>query len=232
MNEQLLGAPRYSPAETSRLVGMNPARVRRWLRGYHYEWGAAEERNRGTKTPVICRHQDSDEPFASFLDLIELRIINAFLDKGLTLHKIRLALDEAGKLLQADHPFARRSFYTEGKEIYLFASTGHRQGLLQLCSGGQWTIANVVLTYARQLDFSAITGFAERWFPRGRTGGIVVDPTIAFGAPTIIGRRTKTWVVHDLYRAESRSAGRVATLLGLTEEQVAAAVAFEEKLAA
>jgi hypothetical protein len=65
--------PTYTAAETGRLVGLQPSRVRRSLRGYEYD--VAERQTSTTRRvrqiPVIHRG-DNETPFASFLDLVDL----------------------------------------------------------------------------------------------------------------------------------------------------------------
>jgi len=225
--------PRYTPTEAGRLAGLKPDRVRRWLRGYEYMYAPAgtDSAQRVKQGPVVKRDGALQSPHASFLDLIDLLFVKRFLERGFSLQKIRQALAEAERIVGGHH-FAQRCYFTDGNNIYLQVKDGAAENLLQLLSGGQWVIADVIKHFASQVDFDDKTGFAEKWFPDGKRGRVVLDPRISFGAPTIVHRGVRTASVYDLYQAESQSVTRVASWMSLESPDVEAAVAFEEALAA
>ena len=218
--------PTYPAAEVGRLVDLNPTRVRRWLRGYDYTYGAV----RHHQAPVIHRQGTAGTTYASFLDLIDLLFVRQFLEHGVSLQRVRRALDEATQLLGTTH-FARRSFFTDGRNIFL-EMKGRGEAILQLLSGGQWVIAPIIVQLAKQIDFDSPTGLARRWYPLGPNGLVVLDPLVSFGRPTIVGRGVATSNVYDFYVAERRQMAVVRDWLGLRDEEVKAAVAFEQRMAA
>lgn len=229
--------PMYTPADAGRLVQLHPDRVRRWLRGYGYTYTAGKkaELRHGHKEPVVKR-VDDESPYATFLDLIDLLFVKKFLEHGkalkhgISLQKLRKALKEAEELIGGHH-FAQRSFFTDGSDIYLQVQE-KGEFLLELLSGGQWVIAPVILAIAHQIDFHDATGFAERWYPLGRENLVVLDPAIAFGAPTIVEHGVKTANLYDLFKGEGDRTEPVATWMDLSVEEVGAAVRFEEQLRA
>ena len=97
---------------------------------------------------------------------------------------------------------------------------------------GQALLADRPELCAKQVDFDKKTGFAEKWFPYGKQGRVVLDPRVCFGAPTIVRRGVRTANIYDLYHAESRNVGEVASWLSLDSPDIEAAVTFEEALAA
>jgi uncharacterized protein (DUF433 family)/DNA-binding transcriptional MerR regulator len=223
-----LTAPIYEPAEVARLVGLTPSRVRRWLFGYRYRIGA-DKRDKKQR-PVIRRDSTARFRYASFLDLIELLSVKSFLDKGLSLQRVRRACDEAASVLGVDHPFARRRFFTAGSQIFLeFQNRSEAADLLQLLSGGQWVIEPIIREFAEQIDFDLDSDLASKWWPLGKHEHVVLDPLVSFGAPSIVGRGVKTSNVFDLYRAERERAEVVARWMTLTLAEVEAAVRFEKK---
>lgn len=217
--------PRYSPTEAGRIVGLTVGRVRRWLRGYKYQHGD----NVVTMAPVLTR--ESDSKYASFLDLVDLLFVKKFLEVGFSLQKIRSALAEAEGIVGGHH-FAQRSFMTDGKNIFLWVKDSNSPHLLQLFSGGQWVIEDFIVRLARQIDFDEETGFAERWYPAGREGRVVLDPRIAFGAPTIIGTGVRTANIYDLFVGENENKQATAEWLNLRIEDVSAAIGYEQSIAA
>jgi uncharacterized protein (DUF433 family) len=106
------------------------------------------------------------------------------------------------------------------------------RAIMELLSGGQWIIASVIKQLADQIGFHETTGLAQRWFPEGRSVPIVIDPSVSFGRPSIVGRGIATANVYDFFLAENRRIPRVCSWMGLDQKEVKAAVAFEERLAA
>jgi uncharacterized protein (DUF433 family) len=168
--------------------------------------------------------------YASFYDLIDLLFVKKFLDYGVSLQRIRKALKEAEELIGGHH-FAQRSFFTDGRNIYLKVKND-ADALLELLSGGQWVIAPIIRQLAHRIDFDQPTGLAQRWYPLGPKGLIVLDPRISFGKPTLRGRGIATANVYDLFLGENESIGRVCSWMNLKNKEVEAAIKFERFLAA
>ncbi len=216
----------YAAAEAGRLVGISGVRVGRWLRGYSYEYRDATRRQR----PVVHPSAGADTSYASFLDLVDLLFVKRFLDYGMSLQKLRKAFDEARDILGTDH-FARRSFFTDGKSIYLQVKE-EGDAILELLSGGQWVISEIIKELAHQIDFDKPSDLARRWYPLGPAGHIVLDPLVSFGRPSIVGTGVATSNVLDFFVAEGRRVRPVCRWFDLTQPQVDAAVSFEKRLAA
>lgn len=229
---KILEAPSYSLAETARLTELSSSRVRRWLQGYSYSYSVADgqEIRHGSQEPVVERGRTSGTSYASFLDLIDLLFVKRFLDHGFGLPTVRRALDEAREHLGTDH-FARRTFFTSGKSIFLQMDNRGKY-IIKLMSGGQWAIADIIINLAKRIDFDEATDFARRWYPWGKNRPIVIDPLISFGRPSIIGRGTATESIYDLYRGENDQLEEVCRWMGLTMNEANAAVEFELQLAA
>jgi uncharacterized protein (DUF433 family) len=232
LNPSILNEPLFEAADVARLVGMTPTRVRRWLHGYEYRWTSGAQSRTGRQPPVVGGAGQASKRHASFLDLVELLFVRAFLSRSMSLQRVRRAADEASRRLGVDHPFSRQRFFTDGRGIYLAFKDSGDTSLLELLSGGQWVMAPVVLQTAEQLAFDELTGFATRWWPLGREKRVVIDPAVAFGAPSIDGRGVKTANVYDLFEAERRSTQAVSSWLKLEPEEVVAAVDFERRLRA
>jgi DNA-binding transcriptional MerR regulator/uncharacterized protein (DUF433 family) len=232
---QVLDAKTYSIAAVARLTGLHPRRVGRWLQGYRYQYEvSAGPARQGEQRPVIQRPRTGGTTYASFLDLVDLLFVREFLKHGLSLQKVRLALDEATRLLGTDH-FARQTFFTDGHQIHLElvqAGPEKAKGLLALMTGGQWAIAPLIEQLASRIDFHKQTGLARRWHPSGRDGLVVVDPYISFGRPSIVRRGIATESVYDVYLGEHEQIEAVCHWLGLRPEEAEAAVLFERQMAA
>jgi len=226
IEEKSLDHPIYTAAEASRLVDLSAVRVRRWLQGYTYDYDHQQRRQR----PVIKRTESAGTSYASFLDLVDLLFAKKFVEHGLSLQRLRKALDEATKILKTPH-FARQVFFTDGREIYLQVKE-EGDAILQLLSGGQWVITEVITKLAHQIDFEQPSGLARRWYPLGPDQPVVLDPLISFGRPTIVGKGVATLNVYDFFMAEGRNQKAACKWLNLAPHEVEAAVTFEQKLAA
>jgi hypothetical protein len=181
----------------------------------------------------VSRAGAAESSFASFLDLIDLLFIKKFVEQGISIQRLRQALLEANEVLDTHH-FAHRRFWTDGQEVYLELRSHETDSdaLLHLLKNGQWAIAPVIKSKAKQIDFNEVTGFAERWFPLGKEEPVVVDPKFSFGSPSLIKRTVETANVFDLYKAEGRNVERVCKWMDLDAREVNAAVRFETMLAA
>lgn len=230
--EMALREPRYGNTETSRFVGMSRNRVARWLKGYSYTWDTARAKKKGRQDPVVKRANGRGENGASFLDLVELLFAKKFVDRGFSLQRIRAALEEARSLLELDYPFASQKFFTDGSEIYLQVREEKPEHLLQLFSGGQWVIPDVIHTFAKQLTFDEATGMPLDWWPLGKDRGVLLSPMVSFGAPSLASRYIKTVNIHDFYLAEGCDPNAVSEWFNVPLEDVEAAIEFEEFLLA
>jgi uncharacterized protein (DUF433 family) len=224
--------PMYNPTYVGRLVNLSTGRVKRWLEGYNYTYsvGHESEIRAGHKDPIITRVDSGYPNYASFLDLIDLLFVNKFLNYGISLQRIRKALDEANNILGGHH-FAQRNFFTDGKNIYLQVKD-EADALLELLSGGQWVIEKFIKELSHQIKFDEPTGFAKQWYPFGKNGLIVLDPKFSFGEPTIVGKGISTANVYDLFMGERKRIKKVCSWLSLREQEVRAAVNFENRLKA
>lgn len=225
-----LNAPAYSIAETSRLVNMKPWTVRRYLQGYEYDylhWGSVQ---RKTQPPVVKDEDRNKEPYASFLDLVDLIIVREFLNRGFKLPTLRKALDEAREYLGTPH-LGRNVFFTSGNQEIIL-QLPEDGVMIALLTGGQAAIPEITRSLSDKLEFEDVTefGFAKRWYPRGMNGRIVIDPEISFGRPTLVGRGVATNNIYDLFLGEKKEVEPVANWFNIPVLEVRAAVQFEHSL--
>ena len=76
----------------------------------------------------------------------------------------------------------------------------------------------------RFAEFDYEHGLALVWHVAGRHSPIIIDPRIAFGAPTIDG--IVTWIIKGRIEA-NESISEIKDDFGLTEEQIKYALEFE-----
>lgn len=232
---KLTGIGIYRRAEAGRLLRLSPGRVSSWVRGYRYAWGPRERRQHG-KQPAVIK---TDIPLIdgsltiSFLELVELFVVKQFRDKGIPLQTVRVAWNHAAKAFNTLHPFANRRVFTDGGRIFMaLRDDGIAPDVLEVSSRTMpfQIIAGPVFKCSLEgIEFDDDTELARRWWPQGRSVPIVLDPTIAFGAPVLFGTRVPTAILARF--AEARPVNAVADAFEVPSQQVEAALKFENQLA-
>lgn len=232
---KLLGIGIYTRAEAGRLLHLSPRRVTSWVRGYRYAWGPKDQRRHGEQPAVI----KTDIPpidgslAVSFLELVELIVVKQFRDKGIPLQTVRVAWNHAAKAFNTIHPFANQRVFTDGGQIFMaLREDEFAPDVLEVSSRRTpfQIIAGPVFRHSLQeIEFDKRTELARRWWPQGRDVPVVLDPTIAFGAPILFGTRVPTAILARY--AETRPVEAVADAFELGSERIEAAVNFERQLA-
>src|SRR6266545_3957230 len=90
-NDNLLNTGIYTMAEAARLSRVSAGRIRRWLRGYKFR---TRKREHHSKALWNGQLEPIDHSLAlGFLDLIEIRFVDAFLKAGVSWAILRMAHD-------------------------------------------------------------------------------------------------------------------------------------------
>jgi len=207
---------------------VNRHRISRWTRGYSFPYHGSRQ----TTPAIIGRVSDSAEsPILTFADLIEIRFLEAFRQKGVSTKALRIASQRAKELLGRHHPFSTQIFKSDGRTILaeITKETGDR-ALLDIL-GDQFVFETVIASYLYAgLDFNELKEPA-RWWPLGNDRSVVIDPRRAFGAPIIARTGVPTKILNSAVNAE-QSVEFVAKWYGVKIDEVTDAVQFETKLAA
>ena len=209
--------PAYRFAEAARLAQTTPQTIARWYRGS----AAPGHRMR----PVL---PSDGGRLLSYLQLVEVAFVADFRQLGVTLDRLRRAHEYLRKTFQAEFPFAQFRFKTDGVHVLAeFAS--YRDGalgkrLVVADQAGQLVWPELIADRLQQFDYE--DGLAVRWHPRGRETPILIDPRVAFGAPTVAGTGVATWIARERFEA-GETPEDIEADFGLTQEQLAAALAFE-----
>lgn len=194
----LIGRGIYTVSEASRLTGVPAACIRRWLRGYAYMVTAG----RKVALPVVTHdYPEIDAELAlSFLDLIEVRIVNALRARGFTWKVIRLAEQHARDVFDIDHPFATRRFRTDGLTIFADLRKAHGQRPLLELTQNQFTFRAFVEPHLKNLEFDS-KDQVSLWRPMGPRRRVLLDPARSFGQP-IVSEGVPTLILSRAVRRE------------------------------
>lgn len=224
-----LGVGIYCVPEASRLTGVSPSRIRRWLKGYTFDYDG----NQHESPPVWQGQMLSTEGSLAlgFLDLMEIRFIDAFREHGVSWKTIRLAAERARELFNQTHPFCTKRFKTDGRDI--FAEVIHETGESDLLDvvKSQYAFKRILEPYLyKGLEFDEHENLV-RWRPLGKRSRIVIDPQRSFGQPVVEKEGVPTTVLAQAYRAE-KAIDRVARWYDVDRRSVREAIQYEENLAA
>ncbi len=223
----LIGVGIYGVTEAARLTGVPAARIRRWICGYRYATTVGQHDGK----PIVDRALPTidSEVALSFLDLIEVKIANAFRNRKVSWKTIRAAAKNANELFKIDHPFANRRFKTDGRGIFteLRKSAGERS--LVDITARQLVFRSIVDPHLSDVEFDG-EDRVTRWWPLGTGGGVLLDPRRSFGQP-IVRAGVPTSAISRAFKAE-KSIDAVALWFEIDKRAVRDALEFEEKLAA
>jgi uncharacterized protein (DUF433 family) len=225
-----IGKGVYSLAEAARLVKIPRQRISRWTRGYTYRYKGEVHQT----PPLIAwdAEQSANKgPILSFLDLLEVRFLDAFLMHGVSRKAVRIAALNARELLGRHHPFSTRIFKTDGRSIFAEIVRGTDDEHLLDIVKNQFVFARIISPSLYEgVEFNA-SNDPQRWWPLGKKHSVVIDPERGFGAPIVARSGVPTRILANAFKAEG-SAEFVAKWYEVSEREVRDAVKFEEQLAA
>lgn len=230
----LIGVGLYAIPEAAHLTSVSAARIRRWVKGYSRHYGGTLR----SISPVWAADlPEVDGKMAlSFLDLMEVRFVNAFLAEGVSWKTLRRVVDEARQMLDTRHPFATRRFVTDGRTIFAEIGRKTRSPKLLDLSHNQFAFRRIVSPSLKLgLEFARDNRTVARWWPLGQKKFVVLDPQRSFGRPIVNEGSVPTAILAAAVKAEdddTNAVPRVAKWYGVAPRAVAAAVEYEQRLVA
>jgi uncharacterized protein (DUF433 family) len=187
--------------------------------------------------PVVDLTVGDPREGLSFINLVEVLALDRFREAGVSLQKVRKALQYVEAGLGTSHALASQRILTDGIDLFWKFQERVRDPELHIVDatrGGQKAFPEVISGYLREIDWGT-DRFAERWWPEVGRREVVVDPRKGFGAPTIAPTGIRTEDVFQRFEA-GESILSLAEDFGLTVGQVEAAIraeaGFLERLAA
>lgn len=226
-NRGMVGVGLYTVPEAARLAGVPARRIRRWVRGCRYR---ARDGAEAASEPLWQADMPATDTTVglSFLDMMEVRMVNAFRGHGVSWVVIRDAARHACELFRDNHPFTMRRFRTDGNRIFGEAAEERNERLLDM-NRRQWVSKPIV---QRSL-FDGIEfedGQAARWYP-AKSRKVVVDPARSFGRPVLTDYGVPTEALFAAFKVEG-SVDKVSRWYDVPKPAVRAAIDFERKAAA
>jgi uncharacterized protein (DUF433 family) len=179
--------PSYSVTDAARYVGESPQLIASW----HY---------RETQSGVVLPGKEHGRPL-SYLQLIEVAVVSIFRQLGVSLQRIRKARQYLAQRFNVEYPFTEYKFKTEGFHILLDLQQFENDEEMRLVvadRGGQLAWEEVMENRLLEFDYED-GGVAVKWHLAGRQSLVLIDPRVAFGAPTVSG--IPTWILKGRYQA-------------------------------
>lgn len=223
----LLGLGIYTIAEAARLAQVAAARIRRWIKGHSYT-----RRGGRVAQPAVWNSEQGRETAGtcvSFLDLLEVRVVDVLRQRGVPWTTIREVGAKAAERLHTPYPFCTRQFVTLGRKLLLASCSPSGERDLEALLSNQLHFGEIIRPFVDPVDFEESRTL--RWWPLGKEAAIVVDPCRSFGAPIVAEKGVPTLVLREAVQA-GHLASDVAAWYGVTQRAVRDAVRFEESLAA
>ncbi|HEY1397291.1 DUF433 domain-containing protein [Roseateles sp.] len=229
----LVGTGLYSTYEAARLLRLDLRSVRRWLKG-----SSRKTKNGLSITPPLWSLQYSDDEeigdrhVLGFKDLMELRVVARLVEQGVALQTVRAAIQLAREQM-GPYPLQSRRFLSDGKRIFMdiVGIDGQPSRLLDV-QARQLVLDSVI----RPSLFDGVEfdtdGNSRRWFPVPNERVVVLDPARCFGEPILTRINVSTETLFLSHRAEGGNTDFVSRIWRVTPNEVMAAVAYEERLAA
>jgi uncharacterized protein (DUF433 family) len=208
----------YGFSEAARLARVDAANTRRWFLG---------RRDHPTSGPVLRSDVPSvdGQHAISFLDLIDLRVVGRFRERGISMPTVRKVYSALSRKLKSPHPFAHARLVVFGKTVMEQVAEEDGEVRLREVLTGQEAIHKLLEKFLRDVEYRDEDGLAVLWHAHR---GVVIDPRRNLGKPIAEEGGAGTFVLARAYAANDENAELVADLFHTTPRAVLNAVAFEE----
>ena len=219
-----LGAmPAYGIVEAAHYLGIPKATLRSWVFGRHYPTGKGKRFFR----PII-ELADKDQRLLSFENLVEAHVLDAIRRAyGVAFGRVRRAVEYLKTRLGSKHPLAEQGFVTDGVDLFVEVFGQ----LVNISREGQLAIKELIETYLRRVERDQI-GAPIRLYPFTRERSpdepkiIVIDPSISFGRPVLVGTGIATTIIAQRYKAGA-SIAELAEDYGRSRSEIEEAIRCE-----
>ncbi len=218
-----LVTPRYGFAEADRLARVSAGTSKRWTRGYSYESPQGER----VRKPPVGKTEPSPDVAVSFADLVEVAAIHGLRGLGFSLVQIRQIVGSCQELFSSDRPLLSHRFRADGRDAFVQGDDGLLVSVLRGKRRTAWD--DVLDPFLATVDYQ--DGWAQRWWPQGRSKQVVIDPDFGYGLPVVAGTGVRTEILVE--RSEvGETLDQMAADFGIPVESVRDALQFERSLAA
>jgi uncharacterized protein (DUF433 family) len=213
--KQRIYLPTYRVGEAARYARTAPQTVWSWHRA------------RGNKAGVLSAREHGAA--LSYMQLIEVGVVAAMRQAGVTLPRIRQARAFLSDKLDSHFPFAEYRFKTDGKKLFMdyeqISQKGGKGKLLSLNEDGQLAWTEILSQRLKEFEYgSGDEATVMRWKVAGIESPVEIDPRVAFGAPQVEG--IPTWILRERWTS-GEGLKDIAEDFDLEPQLVSSALRFE-----
>lgn len=217
--------PAYPLAEAARYLHMPEGTLRTWVVGRTYP-AAGQTKN----SPPLIHLVDPKQKYLSFINLVEAHVLAAIRRRhGVKLPNVRAALDYTRRQFKVEHPLIDQAFQTDGLDLFI-----ERYGeLINASRAGQQAMKEIIGIYLKRIEWDtkglplALYPFTRdtqsEAIPADDPRVVVINPTVSFGRPVIVGTSIPVASIYERYKAGDSVADLAKDFrlgIGLIEEAI------------
>lgn len=211
---ELIGVGVYTLQEAALYGGLSSRSLSNWLYG----------RN------AIVDAQLRQYHCVSFLDLIQATAINHARSVGLSMQKIRKAIQVIQQKYNLQFPLANQYALVEfDKDVHI---QNHDNNKIMQVSGkaiGQELMPEIVCSFLKKLKFNTMGYASEYTAYEHNNTKIILNPKVQFGQPLVENTGYPADVLYQSYLAENSFQG-VKDEFGISDNEVEAAILYMQSL--
>lgn len=209
----------YTMGDVDRYLGLHPGTGRRWIDGY--------ERAGRVYEPVVRRQRTGDD-WVCWGEFIEASLLSAYRDAGVSLQRLRPAVQRLRDVFETSYPLAAAAPFLEvqGRELVMQVQSEVDLPCplaMVVVRSGQLQLADRMQDFVDRVDYDRGSQYARRLHVV-RGGSVSIDPQRAGGRPSV--RAVPTEILAEGYRAGESVAG-LADLYELPSDDVEQALRYE-----
>ena len=194
--------PAYSAFDASRYLGIPAPTVRSWVYGRYYQ----TKQGRQKFNPLI-KIPNGKIKQLSFTNLVEAHVLRAIRTvHGVSMDKVRDALDYVESELGYQNPLVRAEFRTDGVDLFV----NHLGELLAASTSEKEVLHQSLVNHLNRIEVDEFS-FASRLFPFGSQQidlefesnfpkSVVIDPSLAFGRLVLVTTGIPTVILAERYK--------------------------------
>ncbi|HEU4658483.1 MAG TPA: DUF433 domain-containing protein [Capillimicrobium sp.] len=220
----LLSRPVYGLGQVDRILGLPPGTSRRWIDGY---------RRGGRQYPPVIRESPTGNETVTWGEFVETRLLSEYRDAGVSLARMRPAVDALREELQTPYPLASARTWLDvhGRELVrkVQEDVGLERPLaLVVVRTGQRVLdwAQPADEFRRSVEWTGDDRDAQPRLlrPAADLQSVQIDPLRGFGEPVV--RNVRTEIIAELFRG-GESVDAIAELYELPVSTVSEALRYE-----
>jgi uncharacterized protein (DUF433 family) len=227
----------YTVPEAARYLDVPTTTLNSWAHGYRNH-PPGRPAVQGAPILSTLPRQAARMPVIPFIGLAEGAVLTAIRRSGVSMQRIRPALEQLDRQFGVSHALASRRLYTDGAEVLFdYAESADTPGLaratreLVVVRNGQHVFNEVVDAYLQRLEFDDQGYIRLIRLPAYEVAEIVVDPARGFGQPIFARGGARIEDALSLFRA-GEPLDVVADEFGVPRDHLEDAVRIATRVAA